>query len=71
MKAVYGVDRVAFLFTGGDVPHVHAHVIPMVEGTDVTSARYVVSPEALRFGSAHLAADRGSLLRARDRLLPL
>lgn len=26
MKQVYHVDRVAFLFTGGDVPHVHAIV---------------------------------------------
>jgi catechol 2,3-dioxygenase-like lactoylglutathione lyase family enzyme len=47
MKAAYGVERVAFLFTGGDVPHAHAHVVPMHEKTDVTSARYVVSPPAL------------------------
>lgn len=40
-KRLYKVQRVAFLFTGGDVPHAHAHVIPMVEKTDVTSRRYI------------------------------
>ena len=40
-KRIWGVDRVAFLFTGGDVPHVHAHLVPMHEKTDITSARYI------------------------------
>jgi histidine triad (HIT) family protein len=42
MKRLYGVPRVAFLFSGGDVAHVHAHVIPMHERTDVTSRRYII-----------------------------
>jgi histidine triad (HIT) family protein len=42
MKQLYGLPRVAFLFTGGDIPHVHAHVVPMHEKTDVTSRRYIV-----------------------------
>lgn len=41
LKRTYGVPRVAFLFTGGDVTHAHAHLVPMHEKTDVTSRRYV------------------------------
>ena len=40
-KRLYGVDRVAFLFTGGDIAHTHAHVVPMVEKTDITSRQYI------------------------------
>lgn len=40
-KKLCGVERVAFLFTGGDIPHAHAHVVPMVEKTDITSRRYI------------------------------
>lgn len=68
LKAVYGVERVAFLFTGGDVPHAHAHVVPMHETTDITSARYLVGPEAPQWGSEHLLADRDELLRVRQAL---
>jgi histidine triad (HIT) family protein len=48
MKQLYGVPRVAFLFTGGDIPHVHAHVVPMHEKTDITSRRYITE-EKLTF----------------------
>lgn len=68
MKEVYHVDRVAFLFTGGDVAHVHAHVVPMHAKTDITSARYIISPEDLTWGSAHLLLDRESLLATRAEL---
>lgn len=44
-KRLYGVERVAFMFTGGDVPHAHAHVIPLVEKTDITSRRYIAEPK--------------------------
>jgi|SRR6056297_742920 len=44
-KHIWGVDRVAFLFTGGDVPHVHAHLVPMHEKTDITSARYIAETD--------------------------
>lgn len=47
-KKLYGVDRVAFLFSGGDIPHVHAHVVPMREKTDITSRLYIVE-ERLTF----------------------
>ncbi len=48
MKTIYGVPRVAFMFTGTDIAHAHAHVIPMVAPTDVTSRRYIAE-EALTF----------------------
>lgn len=41
LKAIYGVERVAFLFSGNDIAHAHAHLIPMVCGDDVTSRRYI------------------------------
>ncbi|SMF75662.1 histidine triad (HIT) family protein [Tistlia consotensis] len=44
-KRLWGVERAGFFFTGGDVSHVHAHVVPLVEKTDVTSRRYIAEPE--------------------------
>jgi histidine triad (HIT) family protein len=72
MKDLYGVDRVAFAFTGGDVPHLHAHVIPMHDKTDVTSRRYIVE-DAVTFQpmpeapADQLAWDAASLVRALER----
>jgi histidine triad (HIT) family protein len=40
LKRIYGVERVGFMFTGGEVAHAHAHLVPMHEKTDVTSLRY-------------------------------
>jgi histidine triad (HIT) family protein len=57
MKAAYRVDRVAFLFTGGDVPHAHAHVVPLHEKTDITSARYLLAEAPIAWDSAHLMVD--------------
>jgi len=68
MKAVYSVERVAFLFTGGDVPHAHAHVVPMHATTDITSARYVVEPTVLPLSAEHLKTDRETLLCVRAEL---
>ena len=45
LRSLYRVDRVAFLFTGGDIPHAHAHVVPMVEKTDITSRRYIANAD--------------------------
>ena len=41
MKRIHGVERVAFMFTGVDVKHVHAHVFPMYAKTDITSPVYI------------------------------
>jgi histidine triad (HIT) family protein len=32
------------IISGTDVPHMHAHVAPMHKKYDVTSARYITSP---------------------------
>ena len=44
MKRIYSVPRVAFCFTGGDIAHAHAHIVPMHEKTDITSARFIADP---------------------------
>jgi histidine triad (HIT) family protein len=56
MKRLFHVQRVAFLFTGGDIPHAHAHVVPMVSPTDITSLRYIEA-ENIRFRSTPRMAD--------------
>jgi len=56
MKRIYGVPRVSFLFTGGDVPHAHAHLVPMHEKTDITSRRYIAE-EQLTFRDMPRASD--------------
>ena len=55
-KRIYGVQRVAFMFTGGDIAHAHAHIVPLVEKTDITSRRYIVEPE-LTFRALPRASD--------------
>ena len=67
MKALYRVERVAFVFTGGDVPHAHAHVLPMHEKSDITSARFALGPMP-PLGSQHLRAGRDELERVRDEI---
>lgn len=67
MKVVYEVDRIAFLFTSGDVDHTHAHVVPMHDKTDITSARYLVQPEPV-WSSSHLQTDRAVLLHVKEEL---
>jgi histidine triad (HIT) family protein len=42
LKAIHGVERVGFAFTGADVSHAHAHVVPLVQSDDLTSRRYIV-----------------------------
>lgn len=54
-KQIYGVARVGFMFTGTDIAHAHAHVVPMVEGTDLTSRRYIAE-EKLTFRPPEMAA---------------
>ena len=46
LKRHFGVIRVGFVFTGNEVAHVHAHLIPLHEATDVTSLRFFeIEPE--------------------------
>lgn|SRR5581483_3160645 len=44
MMALYQPMRVGMIVSGTDVAHMHAHVAPMHEKYDVTSARYITSP---------------------------
>jgi len=67
MKQLYSVPRVAFLFTGGDHAHAHAHVVPMHDKTDITSRRFIAE-EKLTFrstprASAEELADTAQMLR--------
>lgn len=54
LRASFGVERVALFFTGVDIAHAHAHVVPMVEPTDVTSRRYIAEP-TVTFRPAEMA----------------
>ena len=44
MMMIYQPMRVGMIISGTDVAHMHAHVCPMHEKYDVTSARYITSP---------------------------
>ncbi len=66
LKELYGVPRVAFLFSGGDLPHAHAHVVPLVHGTDITSRRYIAE-ETLTFRATPRPPD-GELRATADRI---
>jgi histidine triad (HIT) family protein len=56
LKRLYRVPRVAFLFTGADIDHVHAHVVPMLEKTDITSRRYIIE-DAVTFRAMPQASE--------------
>jgi histidine triad (HIT) family protein len=67
MKALYSLPRVAFLFSGGDHAHAHAHVVPMHEKTDITSRRYIAE-ETLTFrGLARAPSEELAATAARLR----
>ena len=68
MKQLYKVERVAFFFTGTDIAHAHAHVVPIHEKMDVTSARYLVSKEKIAWSSDHLRVNADTLMKVRDEL---
>ena len=65
MKRTLRVPRVAFLFTGGDIAHVHAHAVPIHEETDITSRRYIVE-EAVTFRGLPSPSDRDLARTAAD-----
>lgn len=41
LKSIHQVQRAGFMFTGTDIAHTHAHVVPLVEAVDITSRRYI------------------------------
>jgi histidine triad (HIT) family protein len=65
MKQTLHVPRVAFLFTGGDIAHVHAHAVPVHDETDITSRRYIVE-ETVTFRSLPCPSDRELAKTAAD-----
>ena len=42
-KQIYGIERVGFIFSGHDVAHCHAHVVPLHDKDDITSRRFFAS----------------------------
>ena len=54
LRTSFQAERVGLFFTGVDIAHAHAHVVPMVEPTDVTSRQYIAE-ETLTFRLAALA----------------
>jgi len=66
LKQQYGVERVAYLHTGTDIAHAHAHLIPMHEVTDVTSGQYLQN-RPLQVAPAPLA-DPADLVRIATQL---
>lgn len=41
LRASFQAMRVGLFFTGVDIAHAHAHVVPMIEATDITSRQYI------------------------------
>ena len=75
LRERWNVERVAFLFTGTDIAHAHAHVLPLVEPTDITSRRYIVEEHvtlqsAPRAPDAELAATAAALAKGLGRSSP-
>jgi len=54
LRERFEVTRVGLFFTGVDIAHAHAHVVPMVEPTDITSRQYFAE-QTLTFRPAPLA----------------
>jgi len=68
MKRLYGVPRVGFAFTGSDIAHVHAHLVPLHSAMDITSRAYIAEQRVTfrappRPSDAELAETAGSLRR--------
>ena len=66
MKEIYAVPQVAFVYTGSDIPHAHAHLLPMHDKTDITSRHYIEEKD-LTFRPAP-RAEEGSLAETLARL---
>jgi histidine triad (HIT) family protein len=66
-KGLYGVARAGFVFSGNDVAHAHAHVIPLHDRTDVTSRRYIAETELTFVGRP--AASEAEMARVAAALM--
>ena len=75
LRRLFAVERVAFLFTGGDIAHAHAHVVPLVESTDIASRQYIVEVKvtfnnAPRVSESQLAVTADAIKRALTKASP-
>lgn len=55
LKTLYHVQRVGFVFTGNDVAHAHAHLVPLHKPTDITSRRYIANQDVAFVGRPHIS----------------
>lgn len=69
LKPAFEVERVGFLFTGGDIPHVHAHVVPLVASDDITSRRYIAEQKVTYRDTPRVSNDELRKTAARLRTL--
>lgn len=65
-KQIFNVERAGFVYSGADLPHAHAHVLPLHEKTDITSTRYIIQKD-LAFSEA-TAAEPEELLNVAAQL---
>jgi len=68
MKQTFKVERVAFAFTGGDVQHAHAHIIPLHEKDDLTSRRYITNSN-IEYSTDHLRVTPAELQKIQKQLV--
>jgi len=66
MKGVWQVERVAFFYAGIHVAHTHAHVVPMLDQHDVTSARYL--EDGIEASALPPSSGESALLRTAERI---
>ncbi|HBP29628.1 MAG: HIT family protein [Advenella sp.] len=66
MKSIHKVERAGFVFTGSDIAHVHAHLVPLIGHADITSTAYIEQTD-LRFVDAP-RASRDELIRQAELL---
>ncbi len=71
LRQLFDAPRVGFMFSGADIAHVHAHVLPLHARDDITSGRYIIeSPVTYRMPDTPPAEElRRIALGIRERLL--
>ncbi len=68
LKERFQVRRVAFCFMGSDVPQLHAHVVPLVAPTDITSRRYIGEEQLTFRATPRVSSDELGSIAADLRL---
>lgn len=68
LKAIYEVERIAFIFSGSDIAHTHAHLFPIRKRTDVTSGRYIKESADVIFSGDHLRVDSDTMAKVQQKI---